>query len=458
MEQVEDTAIRDFSSVVLFCWLEPEEQLVITRESSVQIWDVVAGTMLRSFTVAVYISSMVYSQGLNRLAATSILSGSIVIIDPQTGTSLVLPELTGTLACFDFSPTTEELVCGMHGGGLEVFSFSTRSWRHLEYPRTPDFLFSAPNGTVVVGSMDSGIKVLSLDDEHAPSPSLVSGLSVSTLDEGRIIMITPTACHQAHLLERSTLTKLLTISAPETLDNLLTDTLSASLENRMTVYCFQGGLEIHLQLHRFGDRFPKWTRGVDLKPSVIAISPSGALFVTSHSTCIRTWDTGSGQLQAELLTNHFPSEITFDSETRFYSYYHDTSPYRVTYPDHTLSPEHAFSPYQSPSPNSRPLSPYHTPSPQRAPYRFPHDLNFSPEGSTTCTIIGHKRQFWMAESSEKKYEVDSNCEWVVRGSEKIFWIPLGYLSSNPNSHCWAGSNTLVMLGEGEVVRTLTFRL
>ena len=424
VKSVEGAPILKISSVDHFCWLEPEEQLIITRGSSVQIWDVVAGTILRSFTVAASISGVVYSQELNRLAATSILWDTIIIIDLQTGISSVLPGLPGTLSCFAFSPTIEELVCGMYGGGLEVFNFSTGRWRHLEYPRTPGFLFSAPNGTVVVGSINSGIQVLSLDEEHAPSPSLVSGLSVSTLDQSRIIMITPTVWHRAHLLETSTLAQLLTISAPETLDKVLTSTVSASLENRMTVYCLQRGREIRLQLHRFGDRLPKWTRGMHSEPSVIAISPSGTRLVTSHGTCISMWDTGNGQLQAELSIDHFPFDITFDSETRFHSYHHGH---------------------------------YYSSSHRAASYRIPFDLNFSPGTSTTCTIIGHKQQPWTVESGERKYQVEGSREWVVMGSKRVFWIPPGCINSNPNSHCWAGSNTLVMIGEDEVTRTLTFR-
>ena len=455
VDKVEDVAIRKFSPVAHFCWLGSEEQLVVTRGALVEIWDVVAGTTLRSFTTAGYISGVVYSPELNRLATRSVFGDTVAIIDPQIGTSSVLPELPANLSCFAFSTTTTELVCGMHGGGLKVFNFSARRWRHLEYPRTPNFLFSAPNGTVVVGSKDSGIRVLSLDDEHAASPSLASRPSMSTLDQGRIIMITPTNRHYTHLLETSTLSKLLTIPAPEM---PFTSTLFASLETRMAVYCFEKWPEICLQLYRFGDRLPKWTRRVDSVPSIIAISPSGTWLVTSHrterATChIRIWDTGNGQLQAELSISHLPSDITFDSEMRFYSYYRDPppSPYRPLSPYHTPSPYRPLSPYQTPSPYYRPPSPYHHP------YRIPYDLNFSPGAPTTYTIVGHTQQPWTVESGEREYQLDSSREWVTRGSERIFWIPPGYLNSDSDSHCWAGSNTLVMIGEGEVMRTLTFR-
>ena len=449
VDKVEDVTIWKFSPVAHFCWLESEEQLAITRGALVEIWDVVAGTILRSFTTAGYISGVVYSPELNRLATRSESGDSVAIIDPQTGISSVLPGLPASLSSFAFSPTTEELVCGMHSGGLKVFSFSTWSWRQFEFPRTPHLISSAPNGTVVVGSEDCSIQVLSLDDEHSPSPSLFSGYSVSTLDQGRIIMITPSRNHRhrSHLLETSTLAKLLTTSAPEAFNDYIPSTLFASLENRMAVHRLEHRTNgCHLQLYRFGDRLPKWTTGaLDSKPSIIAISPSGTWLVASHlvggATCIRMWDTENGQLQAELSIDHVPSGITFDSETRFYSYHHCAP-----------SPYHNTSPYYNPPPYYRAPSPNH-------PYRIPYDVNFSPGASSTCTIIGHKQQPWTVESSERKYTVDRSRRWVVRDLEWIFWIPPGYLPFIPtiDNCCWAGSNTLVMIGEGGVLRTLTFR-
>ena len=416
VNKVEDAAVRDFSLVTNFCWLETEEQLVVTSGALVEIWDIVAGTILCSIATAGHITGVVYSPELNRLATSSSFGDTITIIDPQTGISSVLHGLPPNLSCFAFSPMTEELVCGMHGGDLRVFSFPTRSWRDFEYPRTPKFLFPVPNGTVVVGSMYYGIQVLSLDDKHTPSPPLASGRIVSALDQGRIIMLT--AGNLAHLLEASTFAQLLTVSTPPLFDYHSTPFLSASLKNRVVVYCLQRGHEQSLQLHEFGDKLPEWTREVDSMPSAIAISPGGTRVVTSHDTgpgtCIRVWDAGNGQLQANLLVDSLPvpSDIAFDSETRFYSH-HDK-------------------------------------------YRVPYDLSSS-RAPATCTITHHSRQPCTVESSEGEYQVDSSRKWVVRGSKRVFWIPLGYLSSNPDSYCWAGSNSLVLIGEDEVLRVFTFR-
>ena len=414
VNKVEDAPDQDFSPANHFCWLEPEEQVVITRKASLQIWDVVAGRMLRHFTTADHISTVVYSQELNRLAASSSFGDVITIINPQTGASSALPWLSGILYCISFSPATDELVCGMHGGGLKLFSFSLQSWRRFKYPRDVNFVSSVPNGTVVVGSMGSGIQVLSLDDRHTPPPPLASALIVSTLDQGKIIVITSAInyMHEAHLLETSTFAKLFSIQVVYTHKTIRAST--ASLKNRIAVYCFGIG-QSRLDLYTFGSEVPKWNVTVHPAPSSIVISPSGTRLMTSHDTphiCI--WDAGNGQqFQVVSPIDSFPSDITFDSETRFYTH-HDN-------------------------------------------YRVPYDLNPSPSASNTHTTIRHKQQPWTVERSERKYQVDSDQKWVIRGSERIFWIPLGYLSSGPDRYCWAGSNTLVMIGEDEVLRSIIFR-
>ena len=219
----------------------------------------------------------------------------------------------------------------------------------------------------------------------------------------------------AYLLETSTLAKLFAIEV------LKGDApvLSASLKNRIVVYCPSKGVEARLRLCRFDDKLPKWTRGVGSTPSTIAILPSGTRLATFHGVpfvpCICIWDAGNGQLQAELTISalgSFPSDIRFGSETRFYSY-HST-------------------------------------------YRIPYDLNFSPRAPTTSTIIRHKQQPWTVESSERKYQVDGSREWVVRGSKRILWIPPGYLTPHPKTHSWGGSNVLVMVGDDDALRVFTF--
>ena len=394
-----------------FCWLEPEEQLVIIGETLAQIWDVVARTILRSFTTADLISGVVYSQKLNRLATRSLFGDTIVFIDPRTGTLSAPPRVRGAISRFAFSRTTEELVCGMQGGGLRVFNLSTWHWRLLEYKDAMTFVSSLPNGVVVVGSMNSGIQSLSLDDTHAPPPQLTLALAVSTLDRGRIIAIRSPNCEYILLLETSTMSKLFEIpTGGETTGTSVN--LFASLETRM-VCRFEPW---HTRLYQFEDKLPKWTvKGTSGSlASVGAISPTGTRLVTLHSNWgsyyVRVWDAGNGNLQAALQVCFLPSDVSFESETRFYLHYDN--------------------------------------------YHVPCDLG-SPGAETTTQIIRHEEQ--PVESSKRQYEVDDGHEWVVRGSERICWIPPGYFRSDGGGYCWAGSDSLVMIGEDGALRRLTFR-
>ena len=441
---------RVVSPVCHFCWLEQEERLAIAGRKSVYTWNVVAGTILPSFKTADLITGVVYSQDLNQLAITtkSPLGDTIIIVDPQTGTSSVLSTVQEGLSCLTFSRTTRELMCSTGNGGLEVFNFSTRGWRRLKYPEKMTFVYSLPNGTAVAGFVRSGIQLLSLDEGYPSSPQLASALDTTTFDQGRIIAIIPTTHNHIRLLETSTMSMLATIPSQGTFSfepdpfasfsspyasrldpRVLSWTLpspppipiilSASIKNRMAVHCSNEWGNVHLALCKFGDG-PKWKVKMDQPPSIGRISPKGIRLVTFHSggraarTCV--WDTENGQLQAELLnpSDALPSDITFESETRFYSHQHD--------------------------------------------YRVPYDLDFSPDAGTTRLIIRHEQELWPVQSSEREYKVDGSCKWVVRGSERICWIPPGYIRLTDNSYCWAKADTLVIVGEDGTLRKLTFRL
>ena len=114
------------SQVRHFCWLEPEEQLVIIGRRLMQMWDVVTGVILPIFRAEDPISGVVYSQELNQLAiiTESPLGDTVTIIDLQTWTPAVLPGVYEKLSCFTFAQNTKKLVCSTGNGGLEVFRFS----------------------------------------------------------------------------------------------------------------------------------------------------------------------------------------------------------------------------------------------------------------------------------------------------------------------------------------------
>ena len=440
--RVGGVTIRDFSpNTTMFCWLEPEEQLAIKDGESVQTWDVVAGRIVRSFRIIDHqerygseqrriaarrreeISGMAYSRVLGRLVVLteSGPGGIVTVIDPRAATFFASFRVQDHITCFALSRKTEELVYGGRFAGLRVFNLVTQCWRSPEHPRAVEHISPLPNGTVAVCSSDSGVQLLSLDDRSAPFSRSTLAHSMSTFDQDRIIAFCPPSRDDIQFLETSTMSKLTTISAPDDSTIPLTTVLCASLRNRMVVcYPQRQGIQ-RLQLYGFGDELPRWTAGTSGCPSACGISPDGTQIVTFHdardATRICMWDAEDGQRRAGLLVDTFnssPPHITFDSETQFYSHHND--------------------------------------------YRVPYELARDYEASTTAyKITRHKRQPWTVELSKRQYEVGSSREWVVSDSKRICWIPPGYIGSTEGDYCWAGSETLVMVGQDKVLRTLNFR-
>ena len=417
-------AIRGASPVTCFCWLEPEERLVIAEGESARIYDVVAGITVRSFTMACPIYAMVYSQKLDRLAVGTgldlIFWGTIEIIDLQAGTTSTLSGIRECLPCFAFSQTTEELWCGMKFGGPRVFNFSTQKWTYLTNSDTMEFISPLQNGTLAVGSSLYGIQVLSRDDGGALSLRLSGVPAMRLFDQRRLINITSI---DIQLLETSTMSNLSTLDLKYSVDNPMDrpPILSASLENRVVVYCFQEGNNAHLALVKFGDKLPKWVVEIGRLPRAGEISPSGTRVVTIHeveqgATRISVWDARDGRLQAKLLIDHPSSSlplITFDSETRFYSY--------------------AIS------------------------HCIPYDLDVSSGAKTTHTITRREQQPWPELPGEGQYELDSRCEWVVSGSKRVCWIPPEYVRGWHGDYAWADSDELFLVGQDRRLRKLSFR-
>ena len=148
--RMEDTAIAtwDVPPDAHFCWLEPEERLAIAGGASVHIWNVITGTILRSFSMGSP-TGVVYCQGLDRLAvALAPPECLIAIINLQTEEVWITSGFQGQLFCFAFSRTTGELVCGTRNGLLELFSCSALGWRHFEYPDNIESVSFLPDGTI----------------------------------------------------------------------------------------------------------------------------------------------------------------------------------------------------------------------------------------------------------------------------------------------------------------------
>ena len=416
VNRTEGAAFGCGSPIAHLCWLEPGEQLVVARGATAQVWDVIGRTVLRSFSMEGTVCGVVYAQKLNRFAimAASEAGSIITVIEPRTGKSFT-STTSQRLSCLAFSPVTKEFVCGMETPGLRLFSVPARSWRQFDHPATITSVSLLPNGTVVANVMDSGIQLLSLDEGYVPPQEpTISALTLNAFDDGKLIAISPISCD---LLESATMSPLPPIPAQiRTIHTGRSPILCASLKHRIAlVCCFESPDETDLEMWKFGDEAPTWTKtGTSGSRPIAGISPSGSRVVVLYDNDlwagIRIWDTQSGVLEAYLLDQPWPThplEIKFESEVKFCSI-HDTS----------------YTPYDIPPAGSIP---------------------------PTHSITRHGRLPLV-----EHYGVDDTGEWVVNPLGRVCWIPLGYLRSAERSYCWAG-NTLVMVGHDGTLRRLTFR-
>ena len=145
-----------------------------------------------------------------------------------------------------------------------------------------------------------------------------------------------------------------------------------------------------------------------------SVNSNGFIHNLGLSGTIQVWDASNGRHAAwTLIANPHappPLDITFDSEDRFYL--HDNT-HRVPYVIRTTS--------RTGNP------PIHW-------------------------ITRREGQQLEGQVLEESYCLDDGCEWAFCGSQRVCWVPPGYIRRN---HCWAGSS-LVMVGEGGTLRMLTF--
>ena len=409
--------------VTHLCWLAPEEQLMAASEASVNIWDVVTGCVLHGFKMQDPVCGAAYSQKLNQLAiaTSSGAKSTIILIDPRSGASSALYMVQRRLSSFAFSQTTKQVVCGMVTHGIQLLNVSTRRWKHFDHPATITSVSTLSNGTVVTTVPGSGVQLLSLDEGCAPSRQPIIPIhSVHPFDEDRIIAIIPVSGDSITLLESATMLQYLTIPAGESrgIPTPRTVILCASLKHFMAVRCFEEDGKENMQLWKFGKQSSEWTVEVDDLPSIGRISPSGARLVTFPArtqTCgyVYVRDTKNGKLLTKL-SHPWPTrplDITFDSDDRFYSHY---NPHRIL---HVIVPG---------------------------------------SGISEHSIVRHGQLPLVGQAPRKQYCLDDSREWVVSGSQRICWIPPGYIGSVTVGYCWAGSS-LVMVGQDGKLRKLTFR-
>ena len=414
-DKMEGAVIWTRSPVTRFCWLEPEGQLVVSTGTSVHIYDVVAGTVLRKYTIRYPAHCMVYSQTFDQLAIMSISAPQIAIttINNQTGTVSTSDWTRKKIRCFAFSQTTKELVCGMETRGLWLFNFSTGDSKHIDYQDAMTSVSSLKNGIVVANSAGSGIQLLSPVGGHPPTQPTIHALTVEAFDEGRIIATFPTSRDSIILLDSNTMSPLLKIPAQKTrlAPTHHTTILCASHEKLMAVYCFKEVNTGFMQLWGFREEVPRWTVEIDGVLEIGRFSPSAVWLLTIHTVghlsrfCV--WNPRDGQLfkQLERTPLTRPLDVKFTRDTEFWLHHGGN-----------------------------------------------HTCYYISERNQEITVGNYQPQ--PKQTRKKQYSVNNTSEWVISGSERICWIPPGCIGSTQPNYCWVG-HSLVMVGQDGMLRKLS---
>jgi hypothetical protein len=199
-----------------------------------------------------------------------------------------------------------------------------------------------------------------------------------------------------------------------------------------------------------------------------ALSPDGEKLVTvmegegpggggGWELCIREASDGK-ILSSVTRAGRPPSNITFTSDTQFYTEHH---PVRAS-----------STPPSERNVTSKPRSILrtipgisHHISPTGSEVLFPTEGHHRDcHVRTTFTLTHSSNGYGIQEVSEEEilrarpyYALDENLEWVVDAkSRRVCWLPPGYVTGEENGHFFFGSS-IVMAGKDGVVRKLTFR-
>jgi hypothetical protein len=337
-----------------------------------------------------------------------------MVINPNTGETSYIHKTPHRIRFITFFPITNEFACGIGSSELALLSVPAWSWRKFDHPSGMTSVSMSSNGTMVAKTIESSIQLLKLEEGYSSlRQPITSVLSFRTLDEGNIIAIRLSGHDDDHiaLLETATMSKIQAIPTPDQGSIFLVNyskILCASLKHRIVVHCFGVGFTMHLQLWRFDNKAPLWMDTMEAGRMVGGISPNGSWLLAINgygpSSLVQMWDTGNGTRVAEIPVGlpwpTDPLQIKFESEDKFYSN-HDT-------------------------------------------FRVPFTIS-------GLSIIRHE-QVPPAKQPQRHYDLDGSCEWIVRSSKRVFWVPPEYIGPN----CWVG-NMLITVGQDGVLRKLTFR-
>jgi len=439
----EGKAFGNNQPIVTICWSSPRELAVATQDS-LYIHDIVISEIMGRLSVPGHVWGMVYLEGKNEfLIGASQPNPTVGQEDSYFFIKFQQPKLQPhELEVFRWkfksshwspvhrgqlsSPTLvgEKIACIIPTNGVQLFDTNSYDWTN-----NPPLLGAA---TSVVISLDRNIVVQTKDSIQIFSfDVLTSGKAhgnmgsshIYPLGKKYIVCLQPT--RHIVLLELETLRGLHSNTHTRPLMTSLMDRLASAPASFGHGLVAEFGISPVMEAWQSGTPLPEWTDTAE-GVSLCGWSPGRNRVVTVYNSPqrgLRVKDANSATVLANLPLGNDDLEmgevydVAFDSESRFYL--------KIDGPGGLT--------------------------------QIPHDITVSPSGGCSHTITKGEP----TPSSEPReippYTLDVNYEWVLDAkSRKVCWIPPGDIRRGNGGHFWAGLS-LVMLGDDDIVRKLTFK-
>lgn len=263
----------------------------------------------------------------------------IMVIDIQTGSTLVSsPPLIG-ITCFTFSDNGDRVICAAKTGDLRSFHIFIPSFNWDDHPirlETVHFMSLLRSGHLAVNAGGS-IQLLESEYVRPPSTSLDPGIAhVFQLDNGKAIFGSSRDHKDVVLLDMETMKSVASyqVGTGEHDASFVPRLLCASIDQHIAVLCVRHLDGFALRLYTIGRAHPRWEKHSPWPVLFGTLSPDGEKLITvsrsedpigGHG---ENWELRvRGTMLDGRLLNYFPfiregsppSNVGFTSETQFYT-------------------------------------------------------------------------------------------------------------------------------------------
>jgi len=432
--------------IVSICWFSPRE-LAVATQNSLYIHEIVIGETIGRFSVPGHVWGMVYLEDENKFLIGA--SNPNPRVDSKTSYFFIRcqqPKLQPhelKAFCWKFTnikqsseysgqlsrPTLvgKEIACITLGNGVQSFHTGSLSWTN-----NPPLLGAATsvaasfNGNLVVQTKDS-IQIFSFDvltSGKGKAHSEMGSSRIYPLGKKHIVCLQPT--RHITLLELETLRGIHSNKHTQPLMTSLMDRLASAPASSSYGLVTEFGISAVMQAWELGTPLPELPEAVEEDILLSGWSPECNRVATVRNSpwrVLRVKDAKTATVLASLpLGDDGPGmgevyDVTFDSESRLHL--------KVDGPGGLV--------------------------------QIPCDIIASPSGANSHTIIRGEPVPLSEPREIPPYRLDGNYEWVLDAkSRKVCWISPGDIRRGNGGHFWSGLS-LVMLGDDDVVRKLTFK-